>query len=211
MRRLTTGTFVVAIALLSFGCASRALTENQCVAGDWETVGFRDGSAGVASSALLRYQDACGKFGIIPHRELYMAGWRDGVRQYCRADNGFALGENGRSHSDLCPEDLRLDFVAAYDRGRELYLARSDVANLETTLAKHRARLDTIETDMLALAADQIDPVLTAEERADIFVTIKARMDERKRIEAEIPALEADLATAVAHLDHVQQTLAYRD
>ena len=73
------------------GCAT--LSESQCIASDWQTVGFRDGVSGTQSSQLLKHQNACVKHGIVPDRQAYLAGWDDGVEQYCQPRNGFAAGE----------------------------------------------------------------------------------------------------------------------
>ena len=53
-------TALLAIALLS-GCAT--LSESQCAANDWQTVGYSDGARGQDSSRLLNHQNACMKHG----------------------------------------------------------------------------------------------------------------------------------------------------
>ena len=52
-------TLISTLALLG-GCASGgSVSENQCIASDWQTLGYRDGVAGYRSSRLLKHQDAC--------------------------------------------------------------------------------------------------------------------------------------------------------
>jgi hypothetical protein len=191
------------IASVCAGCASQSLTQNQCVAGDWQTVGQRDGQAGLATTQLLAHQEACGKFGLVPDRERYLLGWNDGVQSYCRADRGFELGASGSGHQDVCPADVREDFLVAYEQGRELYQARYDVNRLERALSRHRERLERIDARVLELAAAQVDTELTAAQRADLFAQTKNLVDERKRIEHDIPGIEFELGRAVARLDRL--------
>ena len=125
----------VVVAALLFtlaGCSSNSVSESQCLAGDWQTIGYRDGANGYRSTQLLNHQNACVKHGVIPDRASYMAGWEQGVREYCEANNGYDVGERGEGYDNVCPDDMRDAFLAAYHSGRELYLARSEVSDLES-------------------------------------------------------------------------------
>ena len=44
---------LLAAVVLVAGCAGQQVTKNQCLAGDWHTLGYHDGSQGVSSSRLL--------------------------------------------------------------------------------------------------------------------------------------------------------------
>ena len=83
---------LLAIALLA-GCAT--LSESQCAANDWQTVGYSDGVSGQDSSRLLKHQNACMKHGVTPDRMAYLVGWEEGVVRYCTPDNGFQQGQRG--------------------------------------------------------------------------------------------------------------------
>ena len=101
---------LTALALLG-GCASGgSVSENQCIAGDWQTMGYRDGAAGYRSSRLLKHQDACVEHGIVPDRNGYMLGWEQGAREFCQPNNGFDLGARGAGHNNICPVDIREAF-----------------------------------------------------------------------------------------------------
>lgn len=194
---------VLFVAGLAAGCTSRSLTQNQCVAGDWETVGYRDGQSGQASTSLLAHQEACGKHGVIPQRGQYLLGWSEGIRSFCRADRGFAVGEQGSGYNNACPDELREDFRVAYEHGRDLYLARHEVHRLESALQRNRKRMDWIDTRVLELTAAQVDTKLTAEQRVDLFAQTKNLLDEKKRLERDIPEIEFQLDRAVAQLDRI--------
>ena len=56
----------VAILVLS-GCAAKpSVSEYQCMAGDWQSIGYRDGSQGLARSQVLKHAEACGEYGVVP-------------------------------------------------------------------------------------------------------------------------------------------------
>ena len=48
----------VAVLLTVAGCSGNpSVTESQCIAGDWQTVGYRDGVNGLRSTQLLQHQE----------------------------------------------------------------------------------------------------------------------------------------------------------
>ncbi|MCZ6616489.1 MAG: DUF2799 domain-containing protein [Gammaproteobacteria bacterium] len=200
------------ISLITFllaGCSGGAtVSESQCVAGDWQTLGYRDGVRGLRSSQLLAHQDACVKHGIVPDRHGYKLGWEEGIREYCEPYNGFSVGEHGNGHNNVCPSDLRAEFLTAYQEGRSLYLARMEVANLERAITRKVNRLEQIKAEIISTATAQLNPVLTTVERIELLARTERLNTERVRIREEIPALEQDLAIKARHLDALNGSLA---
>ncbi len=82
-------TALVFVSLFVGGCAT--LSESQCIASDWQSIGYNDGAAGRTSSQLLKHQNACVKHGVVPDREIYLAGWHQGVEVY--ASSLGAMGQ----------------------------------------------------------------------------------------------------------------------
>lgn len=202
--------FVLAALLVMFGgCAGRSsVSENQCAAGDWQTIGYRDGVNGHRSSRLLDHQDACMKHDVMPDRAEYMVGWDQGIREYCEPTNGFRVGERGWDHNNVCPAELRASFETAYSEGRALYQARAEVANLEWELDQNRTRLSSVKSEIVSVAAAQLNAELTPTERIDLATRLQRLYEEKERLNAEIPDLEADLADKSRELENLSQTLA---
>ena len=191
------------------GCGGGAtVSENQCVAGDWQTLGYRDGARGYRSSSILAHQDACGEHGIVPDRHGYMLGWEEGVREYCQANNGFAVGEHGYGHNNVCPDDLRADFLTEYHKGRSLYLARSAVARLERELVSAEARLETVKGELVASAAAQFSGTLLPAERVELIAKTQRLHEEQKNLEYEIGDLERELELKEQELAALDRQLA---
>lgn len=206
--RTCTGMALLAAALLTVsGCAT--LSESQCIASDWETVGYTDGAAGRQSSQLLKHQNACVKHGVIPDREAYLAGWNDGVRQFCQPENAFSAGESGRSFANVCPEDMQASFSAAYQEGRRLHLAQSEIDNLHRQIVHKEARLKKIDEEMRDAEARLVAADSTPVERMSLLEETKDLAQEQGQLEAEVQELKVDAAVKAEQLKALRQTLAY--
>ena len=120
-------------ALLS-GCAS--LTHEQCLRGDWRQIGHADGSAGASAYLINDHAKACAEVGVRPNLDEYLRGREQGFELYCRPQNAFAIGRSGAAHNaDECPESMKPAFYTEYERGHQVYLVESE-------LAQRRARID---------------------------------------------------------------------
>lgn len=196
-----------ALALTLPGCAT--LSESQCLASDWQTVGYRDGMSGIQSSQLLKHQNACVKHGIVPDRNAYLAGWEEGVAQYCQPNNGFNAGERGASYSSVCPDNLKDSFYEAYQDGRRLFLAHSEINNLSRSISQKEYRLKQIKSQITSTEARLVDDVTPAIQRRELLEITKDLAQEQGRLQAEIQDLTVDVAVKTERLQRLRQTLAY--
>jgi hypothetical protein len=198
----------LAAMLFMAGCAGTPrISEARCKIGDWETLGERDGALGIRSSNLLDLQEACIEYGVKPDRETYMAGWERGVRDYCVPTNGFAVGESGRRHNNVCPDELREEFVAAFGKGQSLHAARVAVAEKEEAIQEGTARLEFVRSEVISTAAAQINPILTPSRRAELLAELQSLNDEKKRLTADIPLWRTELVTLERELDVLTREL----
>ncbi len=196
-----------ALALTLPGCAT--LSESQCLANDWQTVGYRDGMSGIQSSQLLKHQNACVKHGIVPDRNAYLAGWEEGVAQYCQPNNGFNAGERGASYSNVCPDNLKDSFYEAYQDGRRLFLAHSEINNLSRSISQKEYRLKQIKSQITSTEARLVDDATPAIQRRELLEITKDLAQEQGRLQAEIQDLTVDVAVKTERLQRLRQTLAY--
>ena len=203
--------FLITSLVVLAGCGGGAtVSESQCYAGDWQTLGYRDGSQGLRSTQILEHQNACVPFGVVPDRASYMAGWQEGVAEYCPPGNGFDVGEQGYLHNNVCPDSQRAEFERAYRSGRQLYLARVEVDDLVRTIDQRHYRLGQIESELLKSATEQMNPVLTPAERVDLLAWTKRLVEEKAAIQHELPGLEAQLAEKSSRLAALEVTTASR-
>ncbi len=188
------------------GCAS--LSESQCLAGDWQTVGYRDGTSGHDPSALLKHQNACVKHGVTPDRAAYLTGWDQGIFQYCQPRNGFALGERGAAFPTLCPDAVIDVFEAAYHDGRRLYLARAEIRRLEREIKAREHRFEHLEEAIASAETRLVEDGLSSEERRELLEATKQMSREQGEIEVELKALRIDVALEHQRLQQLRHALA---
>ena len=191
----------IALALIAACAPKGPISEAQCRVGDWSLLGERDGAAGHPNTRLLALQEACLTHEVQPDREAYIAGWNTGVRRFCQPGKAFSLGDGGETHEHVCPEDLRADFDAAYEDGRSFHLARVRIADLERDIETKTARLEEVRSELISVAAAQLNPLLTPTRRGELIAELQGLNDEKKRLEGELPELQQDLRTQTRALD----------
>ncbi len=206
MRRVLLTLTLVGTVVLS-GCSS--MSQSQCLASDWQSVGYRDGLAGKNSTQIMRHQNACVKHGITPDREVYLAGWNEGVEQFCTPQNGFTVGERGGSYGNVCPEYLHHAFFEAYQDGRQLYLAQAEIRSLESQIILKQRRLTNVEKELSDAENLLIEGNLTSLQRRDLLDETKTLAQEQGQLETEIEDLKIDAAVKSDRLQSLRLTLAY--
>ena len=204
-RTLLQVTALLAIVLLP-GCAT--LSESQCAANDWHTVGHSDGASGQDSSRLLKHQNACMKHGVTPDREAYMAGWEEGVVRYCTPDNGFQQGQRGSGYRNVCPGDLEPGFHDAYLAGRELYVAQAEITQMQRRIANKSRQLKEVEHELRDTEARLVAGEASEIDRMRWLDETKALARTQGQLESEIGELRVQSAVKKERLEQLRQTLA---
>lgn len=121
------------------GCAT--ISEDKCLAGNWQELGYRDGSNGVKRDKASKIADICAKYGVEMDFDAYISGFERGLPNYCTYERGFALGENGSSYNQLCAGPLAVDFAPGYDEGRAVYEVYKEHKSL---ISIYESKLDDI-------------------------------------------------------------------
>src|SRR5215831_2065488 len=206
LRRLLSATLLL-IALATSGCSS--MSKDECMTVDWRTVGYEDGVAGRSGGRIADRRKACAKYGVTPDLTAYQNGRAQGLREFCRPQNGFSAGSRGNSYNGVCPVDLEPAFLGAYETGRELYSLRSRVSDTAHHIDSLHSEMANIDDGLVHMAAEMISSDTTNERRAQLILDTK-RMAERKgEIRGEIPQLEADLVHYQHDLAEFRSRLAY--
>ena len=152
------------------------MDKDECRTADWRAVGLEDGVKGRTLDHLGEHRKACAKHGITPDTDRYIAGRTEGLGSYCTPDNGYRVGRAGESYRGVCPELSTPAFVAAYNRGRELYTLHS--------------RLTGVEREIASIKASLKDGVRDPRDRASQVERLEALTRESEQIEARISRLE---------------------
>ena len=198
---------ILAILMLLQGCAT--LDKDECMLADWRLIGYQDGVAGKSAASVGEYRKDCAKHAIVPDLDAYRAGREEGLQQYCKVDNGFRLGNAGRGFAAICPTALEDDFRDAYNAGRKLYLARSDVNKTQSRINNGKQTLSSLEKSRAQKLAALIADGLKADQRVMILYDINELQQEMNSVEDEIVDLEHDLVKQQARLDRLARKSAY--
>jgi hypothetical protein len=141
--------YVVSVVLGAFllaGCET--VSKEQCVAGDWSELGRADAAQGHPSSRFEDVAKDCGRHGITPDPQAYLAGWNSGVLLYCTPMNGFRLGRQNRPLSPICPPHLAGEVEDAHRLGTRIWAARDRVERLERRIADRDRQIDRLRSDL---------------------------------------------------------------
>ena len=189
------------------GCSS--MSENECLATDWRTVGYEDGVSGYSGDRVGQYRKACTKHGVSPDLNAYQGGRDQGLLEFCKPLNGFRTGAHGRGYNGICPDALDGPFLEAYESGRQLYNLRSRVNSAANEINSMRAESEQIDVGLVSTGTQILNPALTQEQRAQLLVDTKHMAERKGEIKARLPQLENDLQLYQHELEDYRSTLRY--
>jgi hypothetical protein len=136
------------LAALLVLSACQTVTPEQCAAGDWEALGRADAAAGHDISRFEKIVKDCGRQGVTPDAALYQKGWNKGVQLYCTPLNGFNLGRQGKSLSNICPPQVASDFQWSHSLGRQIWTAEDRVRRLERDISSKESAVSRLRSDV---------------------------------------------------------------
>ena len=82
--------------------------------------------------------------------------------------------------------------------GRQLYSLRSRVGSTQDEIYSMRSEMEQIDSNLVSVGAQIIDPTTTNEQRAQLLVDTKHMAERKGEIKARIPQLEAELVVVSA-------------
>ncbi|MCK4743486.1 MAG: DUF2799 domain-containing protein [Sulfuriflexus sp.] len=149
--------FVLMLAFGLSGCAS--LSKEQCLAGNWSDIGYRDGRQGYKPESIDTHAKACAEHGVRPSREKYTQGYNKGIRTYCSPSNGRHVGEANRYYHHVCPADLEPEFLENYRYGKKLYDADKKI---KTAIDDLRKKEDQLRVEKNSVVRDTLRSEISA-------------------------------------------------
>ena len=167
---------VLSVSLFITGCAS--ISEEQCLAGNWQELGYKDGSSGASTTRVQKYAEVCTEHGVSVNQDLYLIGYKQGIESYCTDARGFRSGEGGSSFNEACLGFT--EYEQAFSEGYVIYQIKSEYASL---INEYNDRLDDfyVIEDKL-----KIDENLSDKERKRLHL-------KQERIKRELRGLRYDI------------------
>ena len=178
---------IVAVAALVWlgGCTSAV--KRECLEGDWERIGYRDGRAGLGFERVGERAERCSDYDVRVDSAAWNAGHERGIAEYCAPANGFDLGEADEAYSGGCPTALEGRFLASYVRGLGI---RRDA--LQLGYDRLRGELGRAQRERAALAPDE-DADGLDERIESLEGRLEENLERRRRINARIARWSRDL------------------
>lgn len=128
------------------GCSS--LSKNECMRGDWQTVGYQDGSKGyIAGDRMNSHNKACNEYGVHVNRSVYLQGYQSGLIAYCTPHKGFEVGLHGNYYGNVCPKNLEYKFMQGLVIGKEANLYQREIDAIEEKIKVNEEVIDKWEDD----------------------------------------------------------------
>ncbi|MEM7729899.1 MAG: DUF2799 domain-containing protein [Pseudomonadota bacterium] len=138
--------------LLLIGCET--ISEDACLAGSWEDVGFSDGERGASRSRLADIAEECVKYGVAPDRAAYLRGLELGLERFCVPRNGFNSGRSGASPNAECVAGNYLSYLDAHADGYDIHLTEEERDRLIDRWQDRRKAYDNVEGRLLDTEMD---------------------------------------------------------
>ena len=136
---------LIAAVLALASCAT--LTEEECRAGDWFSIGVADGAEGRPAGRIEAHRRACAKAGIAPDAAEWLRGRERGLREYCVPARAYRVGRTGWPIAEGCTPAELAAMAPAYDWGREWY-------RFEERINEAQGDIREIDRQLAALPAD---------------------------------------------------------
>lgn len=202
-----TGPVLMLVGLAITGCAT--MDKDECLVADWRLIGFQDGVQGKSAAAVGTYRKDCADYHVVPDLDAYQAGRRDGLQQYCVPPNGYRLGNAGSAFKAVCPAATERAFRAAYNTGRDIYLARSRVKNTKSQIQQKQQAIQSLEADRQDRLMSMVQRGATSEQRVQILYDVASIEKDIRTANADIDTLGYALEQQQAALDHLLRTSPY--
>lgn len=161
-------------------CAS--LDESECLLADFRFLGEEDGEKGRPRTRINTYEKDCAAHNLSVDRQAYAQGWEVGIVKFCTRDNGYEYGLEGNHYQNSCPVELADTFFNAYQIGRAVYNAKTEVVRLEAQITRLGDQL----------AKDD----LKSEKRADLREDREDAKDDLRKAERKLDDAKDDARDA---------------
>lgn len=208
IRSVVVGAFVVVAGLTVAACAT--LSQEECLQGDWRTIGYMDGVDGRPMSRVENHAKACQKSGVTPDMSLYSQGRDQGLRRYCTETNGFRVGRQGHAYAGVCPPPVEPEFLGGYADGERVHAAvsrlesaRSELSNADARAERRARQADGVEDELR-------NPKLTDEQTRELRDRLQRLRRERRDAIEDGRRAEAAIRDAEREVDDLRAYYAPR-
>ncbi|WP_193187051.1 DUF2799 domain-containing protein [Nisaea sediminum] len=182
--------------LILAGCSS--LSKEECRLGDWNAIGFADGSKGKGSKRIADHRKSCAEYGISPNLDAYLAGRERGLDHYCAPSNGYQAGLRDDDYDGVCRARDEAAFLAAYNAGLAVHEVKDKIDDLEYQIRKKRREVEEVDKALDLARSRKIASAADGEAVRNELLTLGVQSErlngEKRVLEKELELLENELA-----------------
>ncbi len=142
---------LILIALLGQLSACSSISKDECLQGDWYSLGVNDGKAGELSSKFRDYQKDCAEHGVMPDFKTYQQGHSQGLVFFCDFPHGEAWGRDGKDYNTACTGKLEPAFRQGFQQGQRWYKAKKAVDDIAAAINDLQNRNLVLREDIYAI------------------------------------------------------------
>lgn len=103
--------------ILAVGCAGN-VKEVSCADKDWRNSGYETALAGKPVRTYDSLQSACEPAPGETEKRQFIDGFTHGIIEYCTYENGYKVGSANEPIRDVCPAEVRENYVRGYRNGQ---------------------------------------------------------------------------------------------
>lgn len=185
----TAATLLLAATIVLSLASCATMSPEECKSANWRDVGHRDGLNGKPLSLLSTRASDCAESNVRVDNAAYLRGRDAGLRNFCQPENAAQFGLNGGNYEGVCPPQIDGEFRRQFQLGRNVYVYRSEVNQIDSSIQSKEQRLRTLDRDENKRVRDANNEDDRRRARKDID-------DERRRIRNELRDLERNLRRA---------------
>lgn len=131
--------FILGLLLIPSGCAT--LSKHECVQGDWQGIGQRDGERGRDLSRFEKHKEACAQYDKTINLASYKKGRAQGLKSYCDVQHQLNLGIDGERYNEVCSGPIVPLLKEANNWGYRGY-------KVKQSLSESQSQLETVREKM---------------------------------------------------------------
>ena len=195
------------LSLLFSGCAT--MGKDECLNGQWQSVGYEDGAKGYAASRIGEYRKSCAEYNVSPDLAAYMQGRLQGLAQWCTPSNGYYQGTRGAIYNGVCPEALESDFEFAMSEGRAVYDYRKKIYDQEAFIARLHRQYRAIGEQISLMEEELISNQVSPHRRRALLDGIRAAERDSEMLRYDISEADFALQEMQRNLNNMKADIIY--
>ena len=99
-----------------FACGGN-IKKTDCTNNNWSAIGYETAQKGKSIRTFDEYQKTCGDTLTPSAKDTYIDGYTKGIIEFCTFENGHKIGSSNREMPDICPYEIRAEFIRGYKQG----------------------------------------------------------------------------------------------